>query len=151
MPNTNCSASLKRYLHDQTNKLIDALRTAIKSGKVRDEDYPKVSIACEFSNHRAYGHSYKCHSSIKKKVTFVIPLQKALSFYGNPPTVKKDPVSGKVLFVGTCAEDFAANEVLEKSLTSRMYPKLNSLVFTEPIRTRTRQRMKFCDVCKAIF
>lgn len=150
MPNTNCTSQLNRYLTKQNNKLIIILKDSIQNRPVRDDDYPKVTIACEYGSHYAFGHSLKCHRSIKQVVNYVGPLRNALSKYGNPPEVII--TGGKTLFVGTCAEDAAANKVLEKCYYQcSSYPKLKKLIFTQPIRPRTNQRRKFCDICKAIF
>lgn len=132
--------------------MLDTLKAAITNREVRDEDYPRVAIACEYGHHKAYGHSLKCHSSIKASVNYVHPLYQALSAFGNPPEVKIVPATGKVIFIGTCAEDSAANQVLINNNTATgHYPPLKQLVFTKPVRARNYQRKKFCDVCKAIF
>ncbi len=152
MPNTNCSPKLNSYLRRENKKVVDALRKAITDREVREDDYPKVAIACEYCNYKAYGHSLKCHSSIKAPVKYVRPLHVALSAYGNPPAVRFDPVTGKPTYIGTCAEDSAANQVMDKTnLATGHYPRIKDLVFTEPVRARNYQRRKYCDVCKAIF
>ena len=131
--------------------MIDTLHDAIKNRKVKEEDYPKVAIACEYGKQHAYGHSLKCHSSVKAPVGYVKPLLQELSKYGTPPSVKFDS-NGKPVFVGTCAEDSAANQVMIKNhIASGHYPKLKNLVFTRPVRARNYQRLDFCDVCNAIF
>lgn len=152
MPNTNCSPGLKRYLQRENRNMVDSLRDSIKNRAVRDEDYPAVAIACENGRHQAYGHSLKCHSSIKTPVKYVKPLNKELSAFGIPPMVKFNPKNGKTQFIGTCAEDSAANSVMiKRKIASGHYPQLKDLVFTEPIRARTYQRVKFCEVCMEIF
>ena len=150
MPNTNCSSRLKRYFVQQNNKMINTMKAAIQNRPIHDDDYPKVAIACEYGGHQAFGHSLKCHKSIKQNVNYVTPLRDALGVYGVPPEVKI--ISGKIIFVGTCAEDSAANQVMEACYSQHYsYPKLKNLIFTQPRRPRTYQRRKFCDVCKAIF
>ena len=152
MPNTNCTPDLQRFLQRENTKLIDTLKANITNREVRDEDYPKVSIACEYGQHKAYGHSLKCHSSVKEPVKYVRPLYQALSAYGTPPEVKVNYTTGKVTYIGTCAEDSAANQVMKASnVSTGHYPRMKDLKFTNPVRTRTFQRRKFCDVCKAIF
>ncbi len=152
MPNTNCTPSLLRYLRCENEKLVNKLKVAITSRKVRDEDYPKVAIACEYGKHRAYGHSLRCHSSIKAPVKYVKPLYNALTALGTPPEVKKDLAMGKVLYVGTCAEDSAANQVMiDNNVATGHYPRVKDLTFTHPVRPRNFQRRAFCDVCKTIF
>lgn len=152
MPNTNCTPGLNRYLHRENKKVIDALRAAIKNRAVREEDYPRVAIACEYSNHQAYGHSLKCHSSINAPVNYVQPLLQALRVYGEPPKSWKEVATGNTLYIGTCAEDSAANQVMEKThISTGHYPRMKSLVFTKPVRARNYQRRNFCGVCNAIF
>lgn len=152
MPNTKYTPDLQRYLRQENKKLVDTLKTNITNREVRDEDYPKVSIACEYGQHKAYGHSLKCHSSIKKSVKYVKPLYQALGAYGTPPEVKRNLATGKVTYIGTCAEDSAANQVMmANNVSIGHYPRMKDLVFTEPVRVRNYQRRKFCDVCKAIF
>lgn len=152
MPNTKCSHSLRTFLQSQNKRLVDTLRAAITNREVRDEDYPKVAIACEYGKFKAYGHSLKCHSSIKAPVKYVKPLYDALNVFGTPPEVKRNPVDGRLTFIGTCAEDSAANQVMiTNKIATGHYPNLKLLVFTNPVRTRTFQRRKFCFVCKAIF
>lgn len=130
--------------------MVKTLKDAIKNREVRDEDYPKVAIACEYGGHQAYGHSLKCHSSVSAPVKYVKPLYQALKAFGEPPMVKH--VHGSVRFIGTCAEDSAANQVMiENNMATGHFPKLTNLAFTKPIRSRTCQRRDFCDVCQAIF
>lgn len=152
MPNTNCNPGLNRYLRRENKKVVDTLRAAIKDRAVREEDYPRVAIACEYSNHQAYGHSLKCHSSIQTPVNYVHPLLQALRVFGEPPIPMRDAATGKTLYIGSCAEDSAANQVMEKThISTGHYPRLKSLVFTKPVRARNYQRRDFCDVCNAIF
>jgi len=152
MPNTNCTPDLQRYLQRENKKLVDTLRANITSREMRDEDYPKVSIACEYGRHKAYGHSLKCHSSIKTPVKYVKPLYQALTAFGTPPEVKRNLATGKVTYIGTCAEDSAANQVIIAiNISTGHYPRMKDLKFTNPVRTRNFQCKKFCDVCKAIF
>ena len=152
MPNTNCTPYLNRYLQRENRKMVDALIAAIKNREVRNEDYPSVAIACEYGQHKAYGHSLKCHKSIKRPVRYVQPLFQSLRVFGNPPEVKKNLATGNLTFIGTCAEDSAANQVMiTTNIATGHYPLLKQLVFTQPVRARNFQRRKFCDVCNAIF
>lgn len=152
MPNTNCTPYLNRYLQRENRKMVDALIAAIKNREVRNKDYPSVAIACEYGQHKAYGHSQKCHESIKNPVKYVRPLFQSLSVFGNPPIAKINPATGKLIFIGTCAEDSAANQVMiTTNIATGHYPQLKHLVFTQPVRARNFQRRKFCNVCNAIF
>ena len=152
MPNTDCTPELNRYLRRENKKIVDTLIAAIMNREVRDEDYPRVAIACEYGHDKAYGHSLKCHKSIKSPVKYVRPLCQALSTFGTPPEVKRNLKTGKLTFIGTCAEDSAANQVMiSTNISTGHYPPLKQLVFTNPVRARNYQRRRFCDVCKAIF
>lgn len=128
MPNTNCTPNLVRYLHRENKKMVKTLKDAIKNREVRDEDYPKVAIACEYSGHQAYGHSLKCHSSVSAPVTYGKPLYQALKAFGEPPMVKH--IDGRVQFIGTSAEDTAANQVMiDNNMATGHYPKWWSSAF----------------------
>ena len=151
MPKTTIDKALWMFLVDENRKEMQVLKDAIVARPVRDRDYPRVAIACEHGNNKAYGHSRKCHKSIGKPIIYAPPLLKALSVYGNPPTHNTLP-DGSIQFVGTCAEDYASNQVLESCYSqNNRYPNLKDLKFTLPIRPRTYQWRKFCDVCKTIF
>lgn len=152
MPNTNCTPGLRKYHQRENSKLVNTLKANITNREVRDEDYPKVSIACEYGQHKSYGHSLKCHSSVKTSVKYVKPLYQALRAFGTPPEVKRNLAAGRVTYIGTCAEDSAANQVMiANNVSTGYFPRMKDLVFTEPVRVRNFQRRKFCDVCKAIF
>lgn len=130
--------------------MAKTLTDAITERPVRDKDYPRVSIACEYGEHRAFGHSKKCHKSIREEITYVPPLKHALQRFHEPPFC--GDINGRPLFVGTCAEDFSSNKVLSSCKEiDNAYPNLNELVFTFPVRPRTYQCRNFCDVCNAIF
>ena len=151
MPKITRDKALWRFLVAENRKEIQQMKDAIKNREVKDKDYPQVAIACEYGGYQAYGHSEKCHQSIRKKLKYVQPLKNALSVYGNPPTRNKLS-DGSMQFVGTCAEDYASNQILERYHEStNVYPNLKNLTFTLPIRPRTYQWRKFCDVCRAIF
>ena len=152
MPNTDCTPELNRYLRRENKKMVDTLIAAITNREVRDDDYPKVVIACEYGQHKAFGHNLDCRSSIKAPVKYVRPLYQALCTFGTPPDRKWNPATGKQIFIGTCAEDSAANQVMiATNIATAHYPALKRLVFSQPVRPRNYQRRKFCDVCKAIF
>lgn len=83
------------------------------------------------------------------------PLLTHLKKYGIPPTKCKYQIrKGKKIdvFVGTCAEDNVANQLIEIFSTS--YSPLNDLTsigFTVARRPRTGQVVPYCYVCKNIF
>lgn len=151
MPRITRDKALWQFLVEENRKEVQKMNDAITDREVKEKDYPRVAIACEYGGHQAYGHSEKCHQSIRKQLKYVQPLKDALSVYGNPPTRYRLP-DGSMRFVGTCAEDYASNQILEVCHAhTTIYPNLKNLTFTLPIRPRTYQWRKFCDVCRAIF
>lgn len=140
---------LIRGLYDYSKDLRAIIKEARREGKIKKKDYPKVAAVCEHGP-MCYGHSKNCHKSIIEEINYVPQLLKRLTKFGNPPT--KIKTQGKPLYVGTCAEDYAANKLLmELSDRGRIIPKLNKLHFANPIRPRTNERVKMCKVCKSLF
>ena len=150
MPNTNCSIELWRVLIEGNREMTQTLTNAITQRPVKNKDFPCVSIACEYGEYRAFGHSRKCHKSIRKEFKYVPPLLHGLRQFAEPPF--SGIVKGRLLFVGTCAEDFSSNQILENYMAvHNTYPNLKDLVFTLPVRPRTYQCRDFCEVCNTIF
>lgn len=54
-------------------------------------------------------------------------------------------------FVGTCAEDNAANSLLHGLNPAQKPATLKDITFIHPVRPRTLKRVKMCTVCKDIF
>ncbi len=150
MPNLNASPQLVRSLVYYVHDLRETLKSEIKNRPIRNEDFPAIAIGCEHGIFGAFGHSRKCHKSLREEVNYVPPLLNALKRFGTPPT--KRIIGDKIHFVGTCAEDSAANKVLQEIYEIRhSYPTLTQLSFTHPVRPRTFQRRPMCSVCRSIF
>lgn len=150
MPNLNASPHLVRSLVGYVHDLRETLKTEIKNRPIKNDDFPAIAIGCEHGIYTAFGHSRRCHKSLREEVYYVPLLLKALKKFGIPPT--KRIIGGHIHFVGTCAEDSAANKVLQEVFEVRhSYPMLQQLSFTNPVRPRTYQRRPMCRVCKSIF
>ena len=55
-------------------------------------------------------------------------------------------------FVGTCAEDNAANQILYGLKVDPNKPTdLKTLTFAHPVRPRTLKRERMCEVCRTLF
>ena len=74
---------------------------------------------------------------------------KAVKDTGKIPDTFTDPATGEVRFLGTCAEDDAANKVLNALEPNAS--KLNELQFTKALRPRTGNKVKYCKTCQTIF
>lgn len=150
MPNLNASPNLVRSLAVYVHDLRETLKTEIKNRPIKHDDFPAIAIGCEYGIYTAFGHSRRCHKSLREEVYYVPPLLKALKKFAVPPT--KRSIDGHIYFVGTCAEDSAANKVLQEVFEVRhSYPMFQQLSFTNPVRPRTYQRRPMCRVCKSIF
>ena len=150
MPNLNASPNLVRSLAGYVHDLRETLKAEIRNRPIKHHDFPAIAIGCEHGIFSAFGHSRMCHKSLWEEVNYVSPLLKALKRYGTPPT--KKIIDGHIHFIGTCAEDSAANKVLKEVFEVRhSYPTLQQLSFTRPVRPRTYQRRPMCRVCKSIF
>ena len=150
MPNLNATPNLVRSLAGYVHDLRETLKMEIKNRPLKYDDFPAIAIGCEYGIYKAYGHSRRCHESLREEIDYVSPLLRALKRFGTPPT--KKIIGGKIHFIGTCAEDSAANKVLQEVFEVRhSYPTLQQLSFTSPVRPRTYQRRPMCRVCKSIF
>lgn len=141
-------------------------------GKVDVEwDLPCVGVGCEYSGLERCGFSRRSKHLIRPDIHYPFDplLHNALMLQApNVPQLpyvlfskKRLPVvdaKGEVKykrvvekFVGTCAEDNAANSLLY-ALTPALKPAtLKGITFIHPIRPRTLKRVKMCNVCKNIF
>ena len=120
-------------------------------GEVTKYDFPNVTVGCEYNEIKKCGHSKKCHGCVRESINYHPTLLSCLRTYGNPPIVKKVK-QGQIIFVGTCAEDYASNKVLEEAEKKNLsIPSIKDLTFTPSIRPRTYQRVPMCSVCMYIF
>lgn len=139
-----------------------------KGLKVKDTDLPVMAAGCAYSGIIRYGFSNKRKHVSKedKKSLDALLLNKLRSkcpTAGKIPGVifKKNHKPGNLKgnmavvdkYVGTCAEDNAANLILlEYSGGKAGKPTdLKTLTFDYPIRTRTFKRERMCVVCRELF
>ena len=164
---------MRNLLHEGLLKAVkqkkDELEDSRKRGlKVRETDLPVVVAGCEYSDVMEYGFS-----SDRKHVkrTDIKPFDKLLENRLKTvcPKAKKIPdiifkkkhnrrnsqgnMPEVLHFVGTCAEDNAANLILHgygKGKAGKP-TDLKVLNFDYPVRVRTFKRKRMCNVCRTIF
>ena len=145
-------AYIKMYcrLAIHTHDICTIVR-AVKKGQLNIKDYPAVTVVCRKDSFIRVGHSNQCINGLHQSISYVAPLYNALKPFGDPPQVVKKQ-GDKDVYVGTCAEDAAANKVLECIyLKMKKYPPLKELEFTTPIRPRTLEKIEMCPTCMSIF
>lgn len=133
------------------------LRTLVKEKKKQGfGKYDLVRVRCastiDWGAHARNGRNLKSKPSELRKMVFEPQLLNALKeFDENPPNVIDLPNGGK-RFVGTCAEDDAANSLMKvfKDCCNK-YIDIDTLYFSLAIVPKTLKRKKYCDVCRSIF
>lgn len=165
---------LQQVLYKEILQKKSELEDVRKKGiNVRVErDLPTMAVGCEYSGVERCGFS--SHSKHLKrpdiikpfdimleqalmaqapgipKLPYVVFSKKRQSYYDAwTGTVKYRRVVEK--FVGTCAEDNAANSVLYTLGAGQKPASLKDLSFIPPVRTRTLKRERMCGVCRTIF
>ena len=78
MPNLNASPNLVRSLSGYVHDLRETLKTEIKNRPIKHDNFPAIAIGCEYGIYTAFGHSRKCHKSLREEVCYVPPLLKAI-------------------------------------------------------------------------
>ena len=159
--NFNASNDLVNIVADfQMDIILELLDYRINnniiSTKSQDnKDYPKVITGCEYNQIRYPGRSFKGRSRIQRVKVLHSDIINALSVVApsvTPPETIDDPMSGKTLYIGTCAEDDSATRVLnELDSKHKIRPKLNDLIFVHPYRPRTSVYVECCEVCVELF
>lgn len=166
--------SLRINLYKEILQKKDELEEARKKGiKVKESDLPQMAVECEYDGIERCGfssHSKHLKRS-DKRYPFKPLLDKELKSQGlnitQLPCViwkkKRKPIcdmrTGEVIryvkevekFIGTCAEDNAANSVLYDMNASKSIKSLKEIIFIHPVRTRTLKRERMCGVCRNIF
>lgn len=144
------SHRLKIQLTQYVRELRQRLYDEVGRDNVGIYDLPAIADACRLNHKHDFGHSKSCHKVLWESVSFVPPLKKALERHGE--IFKSYNRNGHKVFVGTCAEDVCANKVLQSYNTRHhSYPPLSEIRFIQPVRPRTNQCKKFCEVCKDVF
>ena len=141
-------------------------------GKVNLEwDLPCVGVGCEYGGLEMCGFSRRSKHLIRPVIHYPFDLLLHNALMQQEPNVPQLPyvlfsrkrlpevdAKGKVKykrvvekFVGTCAEDNAANSLLHGLNPVQKPASLKDLSFIHPVRPRTLKRVKMCNVCKNIF
>ena len=129
-------------------------------------DLPTMAAGCEFAGVEKYGFSGK--KGKKEREDIIYPLDELLlnklSKFSRgdkkiprivfkkrrKPNNQYEYTSEVKWFVGTCAEDNAANLILH-DMGNNKPADLKSLTFAHPVRTRTLKRERMCEVCRDLF
>ena len=174
-----CQSELQRFL-DMANNLQTVLYKAIVTLKSDLEadwaiglrgngyDLPTMAAGCEYAGLMKVGFSgkkgkrrrsdiikpfddllltaFKPFNRSNKKLPCIVfkKRRKPNNQYGNTSEVK--------WFVGTCAEDNAANQILYGLKGDPNRPTdMKTLTFAHPVRPRTLKRERMCEVCRTLF
>lgn len=140
---------LQNYIKDI---IIEVDTYCMSTGKkAKYTFYPAVAIGCEYGHYKSCGRSKKSEiKALVRKISLHPILFTALKKATNvePEQVIK---GYPPIFVGTCAEDHAANEILLKMGGKGRITSLNEIKFTKPRRPRTFEKRKMCQTCKLVF
>lgn len=136
----------------QIKAVADEVR---REGKRFDDmhDLPKVAVGCRYGKAKFCGRSGSAHKRYKRSIPrapFNSHLYNAL--HAISPTSKIPGTfveNGERRYLGTCAEDDAANKVL--NIYDPYVPTLNKLKFTKSLRPRTGSIIRYCKTCQTIF
>ena len=167
-------SSLRNKLYQSILQIKKELEDARKEGEKVDLDYdlPRVAAGCEYAGMECCGFSH--HSNHIKRPDIRKPFSPLLetALKAQQPGLKKLPSvvfkpkririfnyqNGETRFIrevekyiGTCAEDNAANNVLYNLAIQQRPSSLKQLNFMHPIRPRTMKRIRMCGVCQNLF
>lgn len=165
MPNNTLSTDL----YKEVTKLKQSLEKDWANGlRGKGYDLPTMAAGCEYAGVAKYGFSGS-ETGKKRRNDIIKPLDNLLlaKFQRYSPRNKKIPrivfkkhkkpnnkfeyTSEVKWFVGTCAEDNAANQILYGLNAQKKPIDLKALVFANPVRTRTLKRERMCVVCRDLF
>lgn len=137
---------------------------------LRDNGYdlPTMAAACEYAGLMKVGFSGK--KGKKRRSDIIKPFDNLLLAALKPfnrcnkklprivfkkrkkPNNQYETTSEVKWFVGTCAEDNAANQILYGLKEDPKKPTdLKTLSFAHPVRPRTFKRERMCEVCRTLF
>lgn len=165
---------MKNPLRDGLLKAVkekkDELEDSRKKGlKTKETDLPVMAAGCEYSGIMRFGFSNGRRHV--KRDDIIDPLDDLLmnGLKAVCPKARKIPgglfkkqhkrnntkCNAPVLleYVGTCAEDNAANQILhgyDKGKSGKP-TELKTLNFYYPVRIRTFKRERMCNVCRTLF
>lgn len=149
----------------QFDALWNGHRKKTKSEDDVDDFFPRVIVNCRYGNVIKNGRSKKGFAPINRSFRCPKPsLLKEIQcneiltdwlnyLYYLYSTQKIEDQEKKDIFWGTCAEDDAANKVLNECDDQKMLlpTKMTDLNFTKAIRPRTRECIPYCKICEKIF
>ncbi len=131
-------------------------------------DLPTMAAGCEYAGLTKVGFSGK--KGKRRRCDILMPFDDLLLTAFKPynrgnkklprivfkkrrkPNNQYETTSEVKWFVGTCAEDNAANQILYDLKSDSNKPTdLKALTFAHPVRLRTLKREKMCEVCRTLF
>ena len=162
-----------RHLHIELYKAIVALKSELEADWVKGlrgngYDLPTMAAGCEYAGLTKVGFSGK--KGKKRRSDIIKPFDDLLFTAFKPfnrgnkklprivfkkrrkPNNQYETTSEVKWFVGTCAEDNAANQILYGLKGNPNKPtNLRTLSFAQPVRPRTLKRERMCEVCRTLF
>jgi hypothetical protein len=118
--------------------------------------YPACIVTCKY-NDKLYDGRSKSGTvdipfSLDKSINKILEnkLLEEAKLY-KTELFKATTYQGEKIYVGSCAEDDAANQLLEADSTIPPTFSLSQIKFTQAIRPRTKQEWPYCRVCQEIF
>ena len=162
-----------RHLHIELYKAIVSLKSDLEADwaaglRGNGYDLPTMAAGCEFVGLTKVGFSGK--KGKKRRSDIIKPFDDLLLTAFKPfnrgnkklprivfkkrrkPNNQYETTSEVKWFVGTCAEDNAANQILYGLKGNPNKPtNLRTLTFAHPVRPRTLKRERMCEVCRTFF
>lgn len=144
-----------KKLRKRTFRYIHLIRECVKLAldlQEMDKEYrayPCVAAVCEDGGIYGYGYSRACHPLLQaKRHINATVIEKAIAILKiNIKNVTSNHLFGKY-FWGSCAEDMAATDLINKS-GKQIIPFKRE--FGKPKRVRTGKSIPMCATCNAIF
>ena len=162
-----------RNLHIELYKEIVAFKSDLEADWVKGlrgngYDLPTMAAGCEYAGLTKVGFSGK--KGKKRRSDIIMPFDNLLLTAFKPfnrgnkklprivfkkrrkPNNQYETTSEVKWFVGTCAEDNAANQILYGLKGNPNKPtNLRTVTFAHPVRPRTLKRERMCEVCRTLF
>ncbi len=157
---------LLKAVKEKKDELEDSRRKGLKT---KESDLPVMAAGCEYSGIQRFGFS-RGRKHVKRD-DIIDPLDSLLMSRLREECPKARKIPGALFkkqhkrnnskgnapvllkYVGTCAEDNAANQILHEYNKGKAGKPtdLKDLNFYHPVRTRTFKKEKMCDVCRTLF
>ena len=155
------------HLQTELYKAIVALKSELESDwanglRGNGYDLPTMAAGCEYAGLTKVGFSgkkgkkgrnddllltaFKPFNRGNKKLPRIVFKKR------RKPNNQYKTTSEVKWFIGTCAEDNAANQILYGLKGDPNKPTdLKTLTFAHPVRPRTLKRERMCEVCRTLF